>query len=140
MLSRNEGSFANGIRDMVKVVEDIKLQSWRWGMARRSIKICLFYEWCCEPGICFCWSLFCALCDFCFRFLLAVLFGLVVWAVCLFLFSCVLDLSGCIFWYFLYLVFNKFFALFKKKKCYLTCVMLQVSVIYIRLIYIVWEF
>jgi hypothetical protein len=52
--SRNEVSFANGIRDMVKVVDDIKIQSWRWGMARRSIKICLFFEWCCEPGICCC--------------------------------------------------------------------------------------
>jgi hypothetical protein len=51
---RNEVSFANGTRDLVKVVDDIKLQSWRWGMARRSIKICLFYEWCCEPGICLC--------------------------------------------------------------------------------------
>jgi hypothetical protein len=51
--SRNEVLFSNGARDLVKVVDEIKLSSWRWGLARRSFKICLFYEWCCEPGICF---------------------------------------------------------------------------------------
>jgi hypothetical protein len=52
--SRNEVLFSNGVRDLVKVVDDVKLLSWRWGLARRSFKICLFYEWCWEPGICFC--------------------------------------------------------------------------------------
>jgi hypothetical protein len=51
--SRNEVAFSNGVKDLVKVTEDIKLLSWRWRMARRSVPVCLFYEWCCEPGICF---------------------------------------------------------------------------------------
>ncbi|MCH79506.1 LINE-1 reverse transcriptase like [Trifolium medium] len=50
--SRNDISFANGIKDSAKVVDDIKLLSWRWGMSRRRISICLFYEWCWDPGIC----------------------------------------------------------------------------------------
>jgi hypothetical protein len=50
--SRNEVFFSNGVRDLVKVVDDIMQLSWRWGMSRRKIPFCLFYEWCCEPGIC----------------------------------------------------------------------------------------
>jgi hypothetical protein len=50
--SRNDVAFANGVKDLVKVIDDIKVLSWRWGMARRLIQTCLFYEWCCEPGIC----------------------------------------------------------------------------------------
>jgi hypothetical protein len=50
--SRNDIAFSNGVRDLGKVVEDIKQLSWKWGMARRAIPVCLFYEWCCEPGIC----------------------------------------------------------------------------------------
>jgi hypothetical protein len=50
--SRNDIAFSNGVRDLVKVVEDIKQLSWRWGLARRAFPVCLFYEWCCEPGIC----------------------------------------------------------------------------------------
>jgi uncharacterized membrane protein len=50
--SRNEVLFSNGTRDLVRVVDDVKLLSWRWGLARRAFKICLFYEWCCEPGSC----------------------------------------------------------------------------------------
>jgi hypothetical protein len=50
--SRNEISFANGAVDLIKVVDEIKLQSWRWGLSRRKIPICLFYEWCWDPGLC----------------------------------------------------------------------------------------
>jgi hypothetical protein len=50
--SRNEISFANGAVDLIKVVDEIKLQSWRWGLSRRNIPICLFYEWCWDPGLC----------------------------------------------------------------------------------------
>jgi hypothetical protein len=50
--SRNDVSFANGALDLSKVIDDIKVQSWRWGMSRRVMSTCLFYEWCCEPGIC----------------------------------------------------------------------------------------
>jgi hypothetical protein len=50
--SRNDVSFSNGVVDLAKVVDDIKVLSWRWGMSRRVLSSCLFYEWCCEPGIC----------------------------------------------------------------------------------------
>jgi hypothetical protein len=50
--SRNEVVFSNGVTEVFKVVDDIKHLSWQWGMSRRSIPFCLFYEWCCEPGIC----------------------------------------------------------------------------------------
>jgi hypothetical protein len=50
--SRNEMVFSNGVRDVGKVVDEVKHLSWQWGMARRLIPFCLFYEWCCEPGIC----------------------------------------------------------------------------------------
>jgi hypothetical protein len=50
--SRNEVIFSNGVRDVVAVVDDVKQLSWQWGMSRRVIPFCLFYEWCCEPGIC----------------------------------------------------------------------------------------
>ncbi|KAK2387010.1 cytochrome P450 71D11 [Trifolium repens] len=50
--SRNEVVFSNGVRDVVKVVDDVKHLSWQWGMSRRAIPFCLFYDWCCEPGIC----------------------------------------------------------------------------------------
>jgi hypothetical protein len=50
--SRNEVAFSNGVKDLVKVTEDSKILSWQWGMSRRTFPVCLFYEWCCEPGIC----------------------------------------------------------------------------------------
>jgi hypothetical protein len=30
--SRNEVVFSNGVRDVVKVVDDVKHLSWQWGM------------------------------------------------------------------------------------------------------------
>ncbi|MCI03035.1 hypothetical protein A2U01_0024069, partial [Trifolium medium] len=50
--SRNDVSFANGVKDLEKAVDDIKLLSWRWSLSRRKIPICLFYEWCWDPGSC----------------------------------------------------------------------------------------
>jgi hypothetical protein len=50
--SRNDLSFANGVVDVLKVVDDIKVLSWRWGLSRRKISICLFYEWCWDLGLC----------------------------------------------------------------------------------------
>ncbi|MCI22359.1 myb-like transcription factor, partial [Trifolium medium] len=50
--SRNDITFANGVKDPMKAVDDIKMLSWRWGLARRKISICLFYEWCWDPGNC----------------------------------------------------------------------------------------
>jgi hypothetical protein len=50
--SRNEISFANGTRDLYQVVDNIKMLSWQWGLCRRKIPICLFYEWCWDLGLC----------------------------------------------------------------------------------------
>ncbi|GAU40143.1 hypothetical protein TSUD_163120 [Trifolium subterraneum] len=50
--SRNDIMFSNGVIDVEKVIDDIKLLSWRWGLSRHSIPVCLFYEWCWDPGLC----------------------------------------------------------------------------------------
>jgi hypothetical protein len=50
--SRNNAIFSNGGIDVEEVVEAIKLTSWRWGLSRHKIPVCLFYEWCWDPGLC----------------------------------------------------------------------------------------
>ncbi|GAU25119.1 hypothetical protein TSUD_274080 [Trifolium subterraneum] len=50
--SRNEILFANGVLDPSSVIDEIKLLSWRWGLSRQKIPMCLLYEWCWDPGIC----------------------------------------------------------------------------------------
>jgi hypothetical protein len=50
--SRNNIIFSNGAVIPEKVVDDIKLLSWRWGLSRHKIPICLYYEWCWDPGLC----------------------------------------------------------------------------------------
>ncbi|KAK2454307.1 hypothetical protein QL285_001883 [Trifolium repens] len=50
--SRNNVIFDNGVTDPEKVVDDIKLLSWKWGLSRHKIPICLYYEWCWDPGLC----------------------------------------------------------------------------------------
>jgi hypothetical protein len=50
--SRNNIIFSNGVAGPDEVVEEIKLLSWRWGLSRHKISICLFYEWCWDPGLC----------------------------------------------------------------------------------------
>jgi hypothetical protein len=50
--SRNNIIFSYGVIDSEKVEDDIKLLSWRWGLSRHKIPICLFYEWCWDPGLC----------------------------------------------------------------------------------------
>jgi hypothetical protein len=50
--SRNKIIFSNGAVIPEKVVDDIKLLSWRWGLSRHKIPICLYYEWCWDPGLC----------------------------------------------------------------------------------------
>ncbi|GAU48209.1 hypothetical protein TSUD_304890 [Trifolium subterraneum] len=37
-------STGTGVKDPKKVVEEIKLLSWRWGLSRHNIPICLFYD------------------------------------------------------------------------------------------------
>ncbi|GAU23756.1 hypothetical protein TSUD_128610 [Trifolium subterraneum] len=50
--SRNDILFANGVLDPSSVIDEIKLLSWRWGLIRQKIPMCLLYEWCWDPGIC----------------------------------------------------------------------------------------
>jgi hypothetical protein len=50
--SRNNVLFSNGVIDPVEVFDSIKLLSWGWGLSRHKIPICLFYEWCWDPGLC----------------------------------------------------------------------------------------
>jgi hypothetical protein len=50
--SRNNVIFNNGDIESEKVVDDIKLLSWRWGISRHKIPVCLYYEWCWDPGLC----------------------------------------------------------------------------------------
>jgi hypothetical protein len=49
---RNNVIFLNGNFDPVEVVDSVKLLSWKWGISRHKIPICLFYEWCWDPGLC----------------------------------------------------------------------------------------
>lgn len=53
--SRNNAIFSNGVIDLEEVIDAIKLLSWRWGLSRHKIPICLFYEWCWDPGIYLCY-------------------------------------------------------------------------------------
>jgi hypothetical protein len=39
--SRNDVSFSNGAIDLAKVIDDIKVLSWRWAMSRRVMSTCL---------------------------------------------------------------------------------------------------
>jgi hypothetical protein len=50
--SRNNIIFSNGVLDPEEVVDAIKLAAWKWGLSRHKIPICLFYEWCWDPGLC----------------------------------------------------------------------------------------
>jgi hypothetical protein len=50
--SRNKIIFSNGVIDLEAVVDMIKLLSWRWGLSRNKIPVCLYYEWCWDPGLC----------------------------------------------------------------------------------------
>jgi hypothetical protein len=51
--SRNNVIFSNGGISPEEVVDAIKLISWRWGLSRHKIPICLYYEWCWDPKIMF---------------------------------------------------------------------------------------
>jgi hypothetical protein len=109
-------------------------------MARRLIPFCLFYEWCCEPGICLRWLgvlffcsvsvfswrglvVFLACCClgfvgscFVFRFLVCWLFVLpCVLVVCIA--SCTYDGTTCTRFY----IYIYIFASFKKKKGMHSC-------------------
>jgi hypothetical protein len=50
--SRNNAIFSNGVIDPEEVIDAIKMLSWRWGLSRHKIPVCLYYEWCWDPGLC----------------------------------------------------------------------------------------
>ncbi|GAU28977.1 hypothetical protein TSUD_391750 [Trifolium subterraneum] len=50
---RNSFIFENGLAQAEKVVEDVKLWSWKWWLSRvKPSAICLLYEWTSEPLLC----------------------------------------------------------------------------------------
>jgi hypothetical protein len=49
---RNSIIFSNGVRDIVRLVDDIKIISWKWWIGRTKTSPCLYYEWCVEPVLC----------------------------------------------------------------------------------------
>ncbi|GAU37587.1 hypothetical protein TSUD_395600 [Trifolium subterraneum] len=50
--ARNKACFANGTFNPKVIVEDIKVVSWKWCLARLKIAPCMFYEWTWDPGEC----------------------------------------------------------------------------------------
>jgi hypothetical protein len=49
---RNNFIFANGLFNAKKVVDDIKVLSWKWSLNRMKLLPCLYYEWTWDPGDC----------------------------------------------------------------------------------------
>jgi hypothetical protein len=50
---RNSVIFENGVAEVSKVVEVIKLWSWKWWLSvDKPSAICLHYEWIVEPQLC----------------------------------------------------------------------------------------
>jgi hypothetical protein len=50
--ARNNVIFSEGVFIPREIVEDIKVLSWKWGLARLKNSPCLFYEWSWDPGEC----------------------------------------------------------------------------------------
>lgn len=50
---RNDIIFNNGECEVLSIVEDVKVLSWRWSLSRLEIPLCLFYEWSWDPNDCF---------------------------------------------------------------------------------------
>jgi hypothetical protein len=50
--ARNNAIFANEVVNPYALVEEIKVVSWKWSLARLKLKPCLFYEWVWDPGDC----------------------------------------------------------------------------------------
>ncbi|PNX56697.1 hypothetical protein L195_g050013 [Trifolium pratense] len=49
---RNKIVFENGITDVIGLVEEVKISSWKWWIARSQTLSCLFYEWNQAPTLC----------------------------------------------------------------------------------------
>ncbi|MCH96631.1 hypothetical protein A2U01_0017619, partial [Trifolium medium] len=51
--TRNAVIFDNGAAEVAKVVDEVKLWSWKWWLGRvKPSACCLLYEWIAEPLIC----------------------------------------------------------------------------------------
>jgi len=50
--ARNDKIFNTKDMEVSKLVEDIKVLSWRWPLTRVKSNACLFYEWCWDPMAC----------------------------------------------------------------------------------------
>jgi hypothetical protein len=50
--ARNSVIFANGVLDPSALVDEGKVISWKWSLARLKLRPCLFYEWLWDLGDC----------------------------------------------------------------------------------------
>jgi hypothetical protein len=50
--ARNRAIFASGIFSPLEIIEEIKVLSWKWCLARLKVAPCLYYEWIWDPGDC----------------------------------------------------------------------------------------
>jgi hypothetical protein len=50
--ARNSVIFANGVLDPSVLVDEVKVLSWKWSLARLNLRPCLYYEWLWDPGDC----------------------------------------------------------------------------------------
>jgi hypothetical protein len=49
---RNSVIFANGVLDLSVLVDEVKVLSWKWSLARLNLRPCLYYEWLWDLGDC----------------------------------------------------------------------------------------
>lgn len=49
---RNDKIFNNKEVDVLELVEEVKVLSWRWCLSRTNTPSCFFYEWCWDPLVC----------------------------------------------------------------------------------------
>jgi hypothetical protein len=50
--ARNNTIFVNGTFNPKGIVDEIKVLSWKWSLARLKLPPCLYYEWTWDPGDC----------------------------------------------------------------------------------------
>jgi hypothetical protein len=50
--ARNDKIFKDKNSEVLVIVEEAKVLSWRWSLSRLKIPTCLFYEWCWNPKAC----------------------------------------------------------------------------------------
>jgi hypothetical protein len=50
--ARNDRIFNDKVSDVLELVEEVKVLSWRWYLSRSKSPVCLFYEWCWNPLAC----------------------------------------------------------------------------------------